>query len=269
MLAAAAAAGDDEEQLARLEPYLTRYLEGDARAWDDFQRAAELRTAARPTADPRAPCCPTPNIVFDVADDRVCRSCGTCRMVGPASVAARQQAVFQLSRTNVTYERRNHWNEFMNCVLAREATFLPEAVRAVVHAGRPTTVRAVHSLLRSNKYQKYYKNVYRLFRDATQRPAVVLDSEEEDILLLYFRHAEMAWLSSSPPDNEKRHNFLRNTFLLGMFARVLMLQRPWDASRWVAVARLMLPTLPAPTSAAMRIWEHIAAHARWTWQRDV
>ena len=267
MLAAAAAAGDDPDRLASLEPYLTRYLDGDARAWADYQRDAELRPDA--TVVPRTACCATPDPVFDVADDRVCRSCGRCQVVGPTSVAARRQAVFQLSRTNVTYERRNHWNEFMNCVLARESTVLPDAVQTAVRTGRPESVPDVHRLLRLHGHQKYYKNVYRLFRDATNRVAVVLDGEDEEILRRYFTHAEQAWIRSAPPAHEKRHNFLRNTFLLGMFARVLVRQRPWDAARWTAVARLMLPVVPAPTTAAMRIWTRIADHAEWEWHRDI
>ena len=246
MLAAAAAAGDDATKLAQLEPYLTRYLEGDMRAWADYERFVALQEDTFAAGTTGSSCCGTPDVVFDVADDRVCRTCGTCHLIGPTSVTARKEAVHQLSRTNVTYERRNHWNEFMNCVLAREATVLPDIVRATVRAAGPTSVRDVHLILRKHNFQKYYKNVYRLFRDATQRAAVEL-----------------------PPDNEKRHNFLRNTFLLGMFARVLMVQRPWDAMRWKYIARLMLPTVPCATSSAMRIWVQIAAHAKWTWPREL
>mgnify|MGYP005683624007 CR=1 FL=1 len=269
MLAAAAAAGDDATKLAQLEPYLTRHLEGDTRAWADYERFVALQEDTFAVGKTNGSCCEAPDIVFDVADDRVCRTCGTCHLIGPTSVAARKEAVHQLSRTNVTYERRNHWNEFMNCVLAREATVLPDLVRATVCAENPSTVRDVHLILRKHNLQKYYKNIYRLYRDATQRAAVVLDSEEEHILQRYFRHAEQTWISSSPPDSEKRHNFLRNTFLLGMFARVLMMQRPWDATRWRHVACLMLPTLPSETSSAMRIWMRIAAHAKWSWRRDL
>ena len=269
MLAAAAAAGDDATKLAQLEPYLTRYLEGDMRAWADYERFVALQEDTFAAGTTGSSCCGTPDVVFDVADDRVCRTCGTCHLIGPTSVTARKEAVHQLSRTNVTYERRNHWNEFMNCVLAREATVLPDIVRATVRAAGPTSVRDVHLILRKHNFQKYYKNVYRLFRDATQRAAVELDIEEEHILNRYLRSAEETLFESSPPDNEKRHNFLRNTFLLGMFARVLMVQRPWDAMRWKYIARLMLPTVPCATSSAMRIWVQIAAHAKWTWPREL
>ena len=265
MLAAAqAVAEDDVEGQRLLSTYLERYLDGDGRAFGDYERAVALSHGERHSRISSFDCCTTPDVVLDAADDRVCRSCGACAVIGPTSVAARQHAVWDLTRTNVTYERRNHWNEFMNCVLCRETTTIPARVLRCVREAQPRTIADVYVALRQGGFQKYYKNVYLLFRHATGRTLVHLDDEQEEQLRALFRAAEQAWVRSHPPAQDRRRNFLRNTFLLGMFARILAQQCPWDGTQWIALAQLMLPHVPRTATAAQRIWQTIATSCGWT-----
>lgn len=263
MLAAVQAlAEDDVEGRLLLRPYFERYLDGDGRAFGDYERAVALSRDRDPRKIPLR-CCAAPDVVLDTADDRVCRSCGACAMVGPTSTLARQHAVWDLTRTNVTYERRNHWNEFMNCVLCRETTTIPTRVVRCVCDAQPRTIADVYTALRQGGFQKYYKNVYRLFRHATRQTLVQLDDEQEEELRILFRTAEQAWVRSHPPAQDRRRNFLRNTFLLGMFARILARRYPWDATQWIALARLMLPRVPRTSTTAQRIWQTIATNCGW------
>ena len=254
---------DDPARLLKVMPYYYRHLEGDTTAWCSFKEDILNEWNVPIESSATFPqCCETPDTFSDGrVDDVVCRNCGKCFRIGPFGTLSRGTAIYDCSRTNVTYERINHWNEFMNCVLCREKTPIPVHVIDTINHAAPTSVAQVKRLLREHRFQKYYKNAYTLYFKATKQFPVMLSSEQEQSLVGMFRTTEESWLRTRA--GAKRHNFLRNTFLLGMFARILWAKWPHERTTWTNVIELFLPKLPALSSAAMTIWIVVLRDTNW------
>lgn len=261
----------DNEKLLEVMPYLSRHLDGDLTAWDEFaqDKLGLLNHGEKNMSIDDTACCEQPDLVYQTDTNvQVCRGCGLTRNLCHTSFAAKKEAIWQLSRVNTTYERRNHWNEFMNCVLCREATFLPDALlQDLDESDYPVhTINDVKMVLRHKKRQKYYKNVYRLYLYMKNKLPFVLSSENQNELLSMFRGCEQAWLRLYVGRSSRR-NFVRNGFLLGMFARVLLLRYPLEKTTWEPIILHFVPKLPHTHSSCMKIWSAIADDMKWTYLR--
>ncbi len=152
-----------------------------------------------------------------------CRSCGaSCRYMDTTSAAIGYGE--DVEYTSFSYQRVNHFNEWLTYLQAKENTRVPEHVIHVVMNDLRTrnltepTIRHVGETLHRLKLRQFYKQQTQIWCTITGHPPPRLNVKQEEQFRLMFKAIQAPFEKCKP---ESRRNFFSYPYILFQFSRLL------------------------------------------------
>lgn len=196
--------------------------------------------------------------------ERVCPSCGLCfESVGETgeTLTFEQIKSYDVSRGNYSYQRRNHFCEWLSKLQARELTNIPkeviDALRLELKKARLTnpsdiTPKKVKELLKKLKLSKYYEHVQNITLLLTGKSAPKFSPPLENTLRQMFEQIQEPFELYRP---KNRTNFLSYSYVIWKLLELLSEDS----------YREYLPLLKSQQKLyqADCIWKQICAYLKW------
>lgn len=126
-----------------------------------------------------------------------------------------------------TYQRINHFKEWLNQLQGKEVTIIPDSVidlvlieikkERIINIDDITTDR-IKKYLKKLKLNKYYEHIPNLIHKITNKPPLVITAEFEKVLLNLFNKIQEPFKKHCPPT---RKNFLSYSYTIHKFCQLL------------------------------------------------
>lgn len=126
-----------------------------------------------------------------------------------------------------SYQRKNHFKEWLNQLQGKEVTIIPESVINLVlleiKKERITDIDKITSAkikqyLKKLKLNKYYEHIPNLISKITNKPPLIINEEFENVLLDLFDKIQEPFIKHCP---KTRKNFLSYSYTLHKFCQLL------------------------------------------------
>ena len=161
---------------------------------------------------------------------RICSSCGN----SVPFIEGNENSLYYSDTTqmeNITqpfsYQRRNHFKEWLYQLQAKEVTQIPDIVIELllleIKKERITDIDDINSekikrYLKKLKLNKYYEHIPNIISKITDKPALNIDAEFEKTLLELFDKIQKPFEKHCP---KSRKNFLNYSYTLHKFCQLL------------------------------------------------
>lgn len=196
--------------------------------------------------------------------DSACPRCGLCYpYIGEyqESLTFEQIKSYDITRGNYSYQRRNHFGEWLSKLQAREMTNIPQevidALKLELKKARLTnpsdiTPKKVKEYLKKLKLSKYYEHVQNITLILTGKSAPKFSPQLEATLRQMFEQIQEPFELYRP---KNRTNFLSYAYVIWKFLELLSEDS----------YREYLPLLKSQQKLyqADCIWKQICAHLKW------
>ena len=160
----------------------------------------------------------------------ICTNCGSCEQYYDYSSngmnysdSTHIEPVSQL----FSYQRKNHFREWLNQLQGKEVTIIPDTVINLVlleiKKERITnsdniTSEKIKKYLKKLKLNKYYEHIPNLISKITNKPPLTITKDFEEVLLELFDKIQEPFKKHCPKD---RKNFLSYSYTLHKFCQLL------------------------------------------------
>jgi hypothetical protein len=160
----------------------------------------------------------------------VCINCGLCENYiecNSSSINYSDTTHIETISQQFSYQRKNHFKEWLNQLQGKEVTTIPASVINLVlielKKERITDINDITSdrikkYLKKLKLNKYYEHIPNLISKITHKPQLIITPEFEDILLKLFDKIQIPFKEHCPKD---RKNFLSYSYTLHKFCKLL------------------------------------------------
>ena len=160
----------------------------------------------------------------------ICTNCGVCENyteMTSASINYSDTTHIETTSQPFSYQRKNHFKEWLNQLQGKEVTVIPEQVINLVlvelKKERITDVQYITSerikkYLKKLKLNKYYEHIPNLISKITNKPPLTITNEFEDVLLKLFDKIQEPFKKYCP---KERKNFLSYSYTLHKFCQLL------------------------------------------------
>ena len=160
----------------------------------------------------------------------ICTNCGLCEQYYDNSTNGMNYNdcthVEPISQP-FSYQRKNHFREWLNQLQGKEVTVIPESVitlilleikkERIVDSDNITSER-IKKYLKKLKLNKYYEHIPNLISKITNKPPLIITNEFQDLLLELFDKIQEPFKKHCPKD---RKNFLSYSYTLHKFCKLL------------------------------------------------
>jgi len=160
----------------------------------------------------------------------ICNDCGVCKQFIDSTMAGLNyddMISYEPAVQPFSYQRKNHFKEWLNQLQAKEITTIPESVinllLAEIKKERITNMQLIDSArikkyLKKLKLNKYYEHVPNIICKITNSPQLKITPEFEKILLDLFDLIQEPFEKHCP---KTRKNFLSYSYTLYKFCQIL------------------------------------------------
>ena len=160
----------------------------------------------------------------------ICTNCGSCKQHYDYST----NGMNYTDSTHVetvsqpfSYQRKNHFKEWLNQLQGKEVTVIPDTVinlvlleikkERITNSDDITSVR-IKKYLKKLKLNKYYEHIPNLISKITNKPPLIITKDFEEVLLELFDKIQEPFKKHCPKD---RKNFLSYSYTLHKFCQLL------------------------------------------------
>ena len=173
--------------------------------------------------------CNNTNFTFD-SGQKICIHCGCCENYIDTSINSinyNDIILIEPSAQTFSYQRKNHFKEWLNQLQAKEVTNIPDTVINLllieIKKERITEMDKINSerikkYLKKLKLNKYYEHIPNIISKITNSPQLKITPEFEKILLNLFDLIQEPFQKHCP---ENRKNFLSYSYTLHKFCQIL------------------------------------------------
>ena len=160
----------------------------------------------------------------------ICTTCGVCETYyenTSASINFSDTSHIQPISQPFSYQRKNHFREWLNQLQGKEVTVIPESVVNLVlveiKKERITNIDDITSdrvkkYLKKLRLNKYYEHIPNLISKITKKPPLIITSDLEEVLLELFDKIQEPFKKYCP---DGRKNFLSYSYTLHKFCLLL------------------------------------------------
>ena len=159
----------------------------------------------------------------------ICDDCGVCEkyMDNSNNFNYSETTQIDIVAQPFSYQRKNHFKEWLNQLQAKEVTQIPEAVIELLFAelkkdriteNSKINSERIKSYLKKLKLNKYYEHIPNIISKITNIPPLKISKEFEDILLDLFDKIQEPFKKYRP---KERKNFLSYSYTLHKFCQLL------------------------------------------------
>ena len=160
----------------------------------------------------------------------ICNICGVCNIYYENTSANLNYSDISHVETvsqPFSYQRKNHFREWLNQLQGKEVTVIPESVITLVlleikkeriENADEITAERVKKYLKKLKLNKYYEHIPNLISKLTNKPPLCITSEFEEVLLDLFDKIQQPFTKYCPSN---RKNFLSYSYTLHKFCQLL------------------------------------------------
>ena len=160
----------------------------------------------------------------------VCNNCGVCEPYfdnNYNNVNYSEIAQIETISQQFSYQRKNHFKEWLNQLQAKEVTLIPDSVielilleikkERIIDSNEITSDK-IKKYLKKLKLNKYYEHIPNIINRITNKQSLIITKEFENILLELFDKIQVPFEKHCP---EKRKNFLSYSYTLHKFCQLL------------------------------------------------
>ena len=160
----------------------------------------------------------------------ICTVCGFCKKHLENtlnSINFTDCAHIEIDSQPFSYQRKNHFKEWLVQLQGKEVTIIPDSVINLVlleiKKERITDINEINSerikkYLKKLKLNKYYEHIPNLISKITNKPPLIITAEFEKILLDLFDKIQAPFIKHCP---KTRKNFLSYSYTLHKFCQLL------------------------------------------------
>ena len=160
----------------------------------------------------------------------ICTVCGFCKKYLENtlnSINFTDCAHIEIDSQPFSYQRKNHFKEWLIQLQGKEVTIIPDSVINLVlleiKKERITDINEINSerikkYLKKLKLNKYYEHIPNLISKITNKPPLIITAEFEKILLDLFDKIQAPFIKHCP---KTRKNFLSYSYTLHKFCQLL------------------------------------------------
>ena len=126
-----------------------------------------------------------------------------------------------------SYQRKNHFREWLNQLQGKEVTVIPESVITLILLeikkeritdSNEITSERIKKYLKKLKLNKYYEHIPNLISKITNKPPLTITKDFDDVLLELFDKIQEPFKKHCP---KERKNFLSYSYTLHKFCKLL------------------------------------------------
>jgi len=160
----------------------------------------------------------------------ICTNCGVCENYtefNSSSVNYNDSTHIEAISQPFSYQRKNHFKEWLNQLQGKEVTVIPEQVinlvlielkKERITDSKDITSERIKKYLKKLKLNKYYEHIPNLISKITNKPPLVITPDFEDVLLKLFDKIQEPFKKYCP---KERKNFLSYSYTLHKFCQLL------------------------------------------------
>jgi hypothetical protein len=160
----------------------------------------------------------------------ICTECGFCKQHLENtlnSINFNDCAHIEIDSQPFSYQRKNHFKEWLIQLQGKEVTIIPDSVINLVlleiKKERITDINEINSerikkYLKKLKLNKYYEHIPNLISKITNKPPLIITQDFEKILLELFDKIQEPFIKHCP---KTRKNFLSYSYTLHKFCQLL------------------------------------------------
>ena len=160
----------------------------------------------------------------------ICNNCGLCENYiecNSSAVNYRDATHMETISQPFSYQRKNHFKEWLNQLQGKEVTAIPDSVinlilielkKERITDTKEITSERIKKYLKKLKLNKYYEHIPNLISKITKKPPLIISYEFEDILLKLFDKIQEPFKKYCP---KERKNFLSYSYTLHKFCQLL------------------------------------------------
>ena len=176
-------------------------------------------------------CCRQNNFEIDTKNGlQICKNCGNCETYIDTTsnyVNFNDTKQYETICQPFSYQRKNHFKEWLNQLQAKEVTEIPETVINLllleIKKERITNVKDITSerikkYLKKLKLNKYYEHIPNIISNITNSPPLSISEEFEEVLLDLFNKIQDPFKKYCP---STRKNFLSYSYTIHKFCQLL------------------------------------------------
>ena len=160
----------------------------------------------------------------------ICINCGLCEPyidTGINSINYDDTSHLQPVTQPFSYQRKNHFKEWLNQLQGKEVTVIPDSVvnlvlleikKERITNSEDITSDRIKKYLKKLKLNKYYEHIPNLINLITNKPPLTISNEFEEVLLELFDKIQEPFKKYCPTN---RKNFLSYSYTLHKFCQLL------------------------------------------------
>ena len=160
----------------------------------------------------------------------ICTNCGSCEQYYDYSsngMNYSDSTHIETVSQPFSYQRKNHFREWLNQLQGKEVTVIPDTVinlvlleikkERITNSDDITSVR-IKKYLKKLKLNKYYEHIPNLISKITNKPPLTITKDFEEVLLELFDKIQEPFKKNCP---KERKNFLSYSYTLYKFCQLL------------------------------------------------
>ena len=160
----------------------------------------------------------------------ICTNCGSCEQHYDYSANGMNYSDSTHIETvsqQFSYQRKNHFREWLNQLQGKEVTVIPDTVinlvlleikKERITNSDDITSERIKKYLKKLKLNKYYEHIPNLISKITNKPPLTITKDFEEVLLELFDKIQEPFKKHCPKD---RKNFLSYSYTLHKFCQLL------------------------------------------------
>ena len=160
----------------------------------------------------------------------ICTNCGSCEQHYDYSANGMNysdSAHIETVSQPFSYQRKNHFREWLNQLQGKEVTVIPDTVinlilleikKERITNSDDITSERIKKYLKKLKLNKYYEHIPNLISKITNKPPLTITKDFEEVLLELFDKIQEPFKKNCPKD---RKNFLSYSYTLHKFCQLL------------------------------------------------
>lgn len=160
----------------------------------------------------------------------ICTNCGSCEQYfdnSSNSLIYSDSTHIETVSQPFSYQRKNHFREWLNQLQGKEVTVIPDTVidlvlleikKERVTSSEDITSERIKKYLKKLKLNKYYEHIPNLISQITNKPPLTITKDFEEVLLDLFDKIQEPFKKYCP---KNRKNFLSYSYTLHKFCQLL------------------------------------------------
>ena len=160
----------------------------------------------------------------------ICTNCGLCEQYfdfSTNSMNYSDSSNIETINQPFSYQRKNHFREWLNQLQGKEVTIIPDTVIKLVlleikkeriTSSNDITSERIKKYLKKLKLNKYYEHIPNLISKITNKPPLTITGDFQDVLLELFDKIQEPFKKYCP---KERKNFLSYSYTLHKFCQLL------------------------------------------------